>query len=132
MCPPLNLAPECCVHGPQFVSVASATISSVRSDLVSGSPENSLTLLRTLDKRLPVPLETRVRVRFLGHQRGEASLRQFAFKFLSHPNIFIDVLDLILGAVFDFFGVAEKLSRWMERQIACRLAASVEVLVKPF
>ena len=92
----------------------------------------SVRLFRALQKRLPVPLEVGVGVRLRRHQRSQAPLRQFAFEFLAHPFIFVDVFDLIFGAVFDFFGVAEKLPRRMERQITRRFAPGVEVLVKPF
>jgi hypothetical protein len=37
----------------------------------------------------------------------------------------VDVLDLILGAVFDFLGVAVELHRRVQCEVACRITAGV-------
>jgi hypothetical protein len=45
--------------------------------------------------------------------------------------VLVDVLDLISGAILDLLGVSVELHRRMEGEIARRLLADVEVLVKP-
>ena len=67
-------------------------------------------------------------VGFSGHERSESACGELPFEAVAHLGRFVDVLDLVALAVLDALGVAVKLQRWMERQVAGWRLADVEVL----
>ena len=70
-----------------------------------------LLLIRVASLVIPIP------VSLVGHESGQAALREFFLKLRAHQRLFIDILDLIARAVFDFFADAAESSWRMDREV---------------
>ena len=78
------------------------------------------------------PFVIGVAVALRGHEALDAPFSQFLFELLTDEWILVWIFDLILSAVFDLLRMVMELYWRMERQISCHVAASIEMLVKPF
>src|ERR1043165_2894555 len=101
-----------------------------------GGSKRSLPLWERAGVRLLLPhalrpLVVAVREGFGGHDRLHPALGQLFIELFPDERILVRIFDLILGAVLDLLGVAVELHRRMERQVARRAAAGVEMLVEP-
>src|SRR5437867_1152811 len=77
------------------------------------------------------PLEGAVFVGLVGHRGLHASFRHLGLERRPNDGVLVGILDLVARQVGDPLGVAARAARRVERQVAARALAHVEVLVEP-
>src|SRR5581483_4803051 len=80
---------------------------------------------------LVLPLVVTLPVGAIRHDGFEAALPQLDLESLANRRVFIAVLDLVACQVLDLLAIREEPARRVKRKVPRRIAADVEVLVKP-